>query len=203
MTSDSRSGQRSADGVRRLRALRPSGLRMAAISSAFCLAAGAGISMAGQASAATARPAAAATVAGPASPAWGHKKKKRGIITKVFTSRFVKVRKFTKVTAFCPRGFVATGGGFLLRGGPNDVDVTASFPFPSFNGAIPFAWVVIAQRQFDTVDANSKMDMSKKRIFIKAFVVCTKKQKKKKEHEDWSSMGAAVPGAAARSEAGR
>lgn len=180
MTSDSRSGQRSAGGVRRLRPPRPSGLRMAAIGSAFCLAAGAGISMAGQASAATARPASAAAataVAGPAFPSWDHKKKNRGIITKVFTSGFVKVEqnKITQATAFCPKGFVATGGGLLVQG-HDDVDVVASFPFPSFNGAVPFAWVAQVRAK----------GVGMKKIFLKAFVVCTKKKKEEEEHEIWS-----------------
>ena len=179
MTTHSQSGHQADGGHARrwFQALRPSGLRVAAISSAFCLAAGAGISMAGQASAATARPAsaaAAATVAGPAFPSWGHKN--RGIITKVFTSGLVKVEqnKVTQATAFCPKGFVATGGGFLVQGHDN-VDVVASFPFPSFNGAVPFAWVAQVRAK----------GVGMKKIFLKAFVVCTKK-KKEEEHEVWS-----------------
>lgn len=179
MTSDSRSGQRSADGAHRFRALRPSGLRMAAISSALCLAAGAGVSMAGQASAATARPAAATTVAGPAFPSWGHKHENRGIITKVFTSNFVRVKgknKITQATAFCPKGFVATGGGFLVKGHDN-VEVVASFPFPSFNGAVPFAWVAQVRAK----------GVGMKKIFLKAFVVCTKRKKKEEEEHEFGS----------------
>jgi hypothetical protein len=189
MTTDSQSGERPADGgrgSRRLRALRRGGLRLAAASSALCIAAGAGISMAGQASAAVA-PAVSVAAAHPAGghplppPVHKRKKIKHGIITKVFTSRLVKVngvksrfhRTVKKAIAFCPPGWAATGGGFLDLS--QRLTVIGSFPFPSHPWATPVAWVVLVKHKW----FGPKSFSSRKPGFVKAFVVCTPKAHRK------------------------
>jgi hypothetical protein len=193
MTMNSWPASRSADGGHddgERRALRRYVLRAAVISGSLGLLAGASAGMAGAASAAPApalaAPAVAAhrvaapAVAAPAVAAHGHapgmhpRSRLRGIITKVFAGRLVKVdgsRSRSRLTvregtAFCPPGWVVTGGGYETPG--HLVSVLASYPFPSHPWATPVAWVVLARHRW--FGKGALLDL--KPGWLRVFAVC-------------------------------